>query len=86
MERKGESYELEQMEAAQEELPGDVTKLRIEVLVWAAEPEKRMIYVAGRKYVEGDAIEKGTVIEQIARDGVVLMHQGQRIRVPSGTR
>ena len=86
MERNGESYELEQMDAAKEELPGDVTKLRIEVLVWAVEPEKRMIYVAGRKYVEGDAIEKGTVIEQIARDGVVLIHQGQRIRVPSVAR
>ena len=72
----------EQPEGLKEALAGDVTKLRIEVLVWAAEPEKRMIYVSGRKYVEGDAIEKGTVIEQIARDGVVLMHQGQRIRVP----
>jgi Type II secretion system protein B len=62
------------------------SKLKIEVLVWAADPEKRMVYLNGRKYVEGEALESGAVIEQIDEDGVVLVHQGQRIRVPSEAR
>jgi hypothetical protein len=61
----------------------DGSRLRIEVLVWAADPGKRMIFVDGRKYVEGEALQPGTILERIAQDGVVLVHQGQRIRVPS---
>jgi hypothetical protein len=86
MQRSGESSEMEQPQLAREEPPGDPTQLRIEVLVWAADPGRRMVYLNGRKYVEGDTIEKGTVIEQIVQDGIVLLHQGQRVRVPSGAR
>jgi Type II secretion system protein B len=64
----------------------EVSTLRIEMLVWAADPEKRMIYMNGRKYVQGEALESGTVIEQIVEDGVVLVHQGQRIWLPSEAR
>jgi hypothetical protein len=55
--------------------------LRIEVLVWAAERAKRMVYLNGRRYVEGEKLDDGTVVEQIARDGVILVHQGKRIRL-----
>jgi general secretion pathway protein B len=55
--------------------------LRIEVLVWAAERAKRMVYLNGRRYVEGEKLDDGTVVEQIARDGVILVHQGKRVRL-----
>jgi hypothetical protein len=75
------------LEAAEEpKAESEVSTLRIEMLVWAADPEKRMIYVNGRKYVQGEALESGTVIEQIVEDGVVLVHQGQRIWLPSEAR
>jgi hypothetical protein len=57
--------------------------LKIDMLVWAADPKQRMVYLNGRKYVEGQALENGAVIEQIAESSIVLTHQGQRIRVKS---
>src|SRR5262249_9394724 len=30
---------------------------RLEVLVWAADPEKRMVYLNGRRYVQGEALQ-----------------------------
>ena len=51
--------------------------------MWAADPKQRMVYLNGRKYVEGQALENGAVIEQIAESSIVLAHQGQRIRVKS---
>jgi hypothetical protein len=55
--------------------------LRIEVLVWAAERGRRMVYLNGRRYVEGEKLDDGTVVEQIARDGVILVHDGKRVRL-----
>jgi hypothetical protein len=57
--------------------------LRIEVLVWAADRGRRMVYLNGRRYVEGEKLDDGTVVEQIARDGVILVHQGKRVRLRS---
>jgi hypothetical protein len=75
-----------QLGAVEPRVEIEESKLKIEVLVWAADPEKRMVYLNGRKYVEGEALESGAVVEQIDEDGVVLVHQGQRIRVPSEAR
>jgi len=42
-----------------------------------------MVYVNGRKYVEGEKMENGAVIEEIVEDGIVLAYHGERILVPS---
>ncbi len=63
---------------------GSELNLKIEVLVWAADPKQRMIYLNGLKYVEGSKLEGGAVLEQIIEDGIVLIHNGQRIRVKVG--
>jgi general secretion pathway protein B len=65
---------------------GSELALKIEVLVWAADPKQRMVYMNGLKYVEGQKLESGAVIEQIVEDGVVLVQNGQRIRVRSDPR
>jgi general secretion pathway protein A len=52
--------------------------LRIDILVWAPDAKDRQVYVNGRKYVEGDTMENGAVIEQIGLDGVVVVHRDQR--------
>jgi hypothetical protein len=71
----------EPVQAAGEQVEAHPRSLRIELLVWAADPDKRMVYLNGRKFVEGEAVEAGTVVEQILEDGVVLLRQGQRIRL-----
>ncbi len=62
------------------------SKLRIEVLVWADNPKERMVFLNGRKYLEGQALTGGEVIEQIVPDGIVLVHEGQRARVRAETK
>jgi len=51
------------------------------VLVWGDNPKDRMVFLNGRKYVEGQALTGGAVIERIAEDGIVLAHEGERVRV-----
>jgi hypothetical protein len=80
-ERRAQRREQVMAAAAEAQAESDVASLRIELLVWAADPEKRMVYLNGRKLVEGESIENGVVVEQILEDGVVLLHQGQRIRL-----
>jgi hypothetical protein len=61
-------------------------ELKIEVLVWASDPKQRMVYMNGLKYVEGQKLENGAVLEQIVEDGIVIVQNGQRIRVRSDPR
>lgn len=56
------------------------------MVVWAADLKDRMVYLNGRGYVEGQALDDGAVIEQIAENGVVLRHGGQRIWIPTPPR
>ena len=53
--------------------------LRLEALIYSEVPEKRMIFVNGRKYVEGDTIEDRLRVEEIREDGVALSGEGHRV-------
>ena len=66
--------------------PGDAAraasaKLKLDVLVYSETPAGRMVFINGRKYAEGDAVEGQGVIEEILPDGVTLRHQGQRFTI-----
>ena len=41
-------------------------------------PAQRLVFISGRKYVEGDTTEGGFRVEQIKEDSVVLSDQGVR--------
>src|SRR5262245_18611676 len=62
------------------------SKIRVDALVWAANPRERMVFLNGRKYVEGQTVEGRAVIEQIGEDGVTLLREGQRVRVKAEAR
>jgi hypothetical protein len=55
-----------------------MAKLKLSALVYADVPSDRMIFVNGRKYVEGDSIEGILRVEQITQEGAVLSYQGRR--------
>lgn len=62
-------------------LPGgsDVASdLRLEVLVYAAVASERMAFINGRKYVEGQRLAGGLVVEKITEEGVILGGQGRQ--------
>jgi hypothetical protein len=52
--------------------------LKLEVLSYSDVPAQRLVFISGRKYVEGDTIEGGFRVEQIKEDSVVLSDQGQQ--------
>ncbi len=63
------------------ELREAVEKFKLEVLVWAADPRDRIVFLSGRKFVEGQTVDGKVVVEHIGEDSVTLAYQGQRVRV-----
>src|SRR5262249_16613620 len=66
--------------------PPQTIQLKIDMLLWAAEPRDRMVYVNGHKYVEGQTLENGAVLEHIEPDGIVVIQEGRRVRLRSEAR
>jgi len=52
--------------------------LKLEALIYSDVPAQRMIFVNGRRYVEGDTIDGRLRVEEIQEDGVQLSEQGRR--------
>jgi general secretion pathway protein A len=71
---------------ASQALPPQELQLKIDMLVWASEPRERMVYVNGHKYVEGETLENGAILEHIEQDGIVVLQEGQRLRLRSDAR
>jgi hypothetical protein len=57
---------------------GNRGALKLEVVSYSDVPAQRLVFISGRKYVEGDTVEGGFRVEQIKEDSVVLSDQGQR--------
>jgi general secretion pathway protein B len=52
--------------------------LKLEMVVNADDPAKRAVYIGGRRYVTGQSLEQGAMIESIEPEAVVLRWAGQR--------
>jgi hypothetical protein len=48
------------------------------VHVWADRPAERLVFINGRKYVQGDRIEEKAVLEEITPEGALVSYQGRR--------
>jgi type II secretory pathway predicted ATPase ExeA len=57
------------------------TPLRLNTIVWVPRPNERMVYVNGHKYVEGDTLENGAILEEIQQNGVIIIQAGKRFRL-----
>ena len=56
-----------------------VPRFTLDVLVYSDAPAERLVFINGRKYVEGQAVDEQTVVEQITPDGAILRHGERRI-------
>jgi hypothetical protein len=54
-------------------------RLTLDVLVYSDVPAERLVFINGRKYVEGQAVDGVAVVEQITPDGAILRHEGKQI-------
>jgi general secretion pathway protein B len=62
--------------------PGEpIPRMKLEVHVYSASPAARMVFINGRKYVEGEKIDGKYLLERITEDGATLAYQGQRLRL-----
>ncbi len=52
--------------------------LTLDVLVYSDTPSERLVFINGRKYVEGQRTEQGLVVEAITPQGAMLNDQGRR--------
>ena len=51
-------------------------EMNISILFYAENPSDRMVFINGRKYVEGEYIDERFLLERITPDGAVLSYQG----------
>jgi hypothetical protein len=56
-----------------------MSRLRLDVLVYSESAAERMVFINGRKYVEGQMVDGPVLLESITREGAVLSHEGQRL-------
>jgi Type II secretion system protein B len=45
-----------------------------------------MVYVNGHKYVEGETLKNGAILEHVEQDSIVVLQEGQRLRHRSDAR
>jgi hypothetical protein len=63
------------VESAEAVQPPDIT---LQVIVYSDVPSQRMVFIAGRRYAEGDALDAETTLERINADGAVVKRRGAR--------
>jgi hypothetical protein len=56
-----------------------VAEMKLDVLVYSEGEAQRMVFINGRKYVEGETIDGKVVLERITREGAVLVYREQRV-------
>src|SRR5262249_22865204 len=54
-------------------------RLSLDVLVYSDVPAERLVFINGRKYVEGQAMASDSIVEQITPDGAILRYQGKQL-------
>ncbi len=52
--------------------------LRLDLLAYSEQRSDRFVFINGRKYVEGERLPEGLVLEAVEPRGAVMSHQGRR--------
>lgn len=58
-----------------------VPELNLDIHVYSPKPDARFVVINGRRYREGDPVEKGAVLESVTPGGAVLRQGGQRFQL-----
>ena len=56
--------------------------MKLDIHVFSAKPADRFVFVNMRKYVEGQSLSEGPVLERITPDGAILNQHGTRFLLP----
>lgn len=55
-----------------------VSQLRLEALVYAQSPGDRKVFINGRRYLEGETLDGGILVEKIVEEGALLSYRDHR--------
>jgi general secretion pathway protein B len=64
-----------------EDQDGGSHAYRINVIAYASAPEERFAIIDMTRYITGDRLPDGAVVEAIEQNGVVLKRNGRLIRI-----
>ncbi len=56
--------------------------LEVNIHVYSPVASQRILYINNRSVQQGERIQAGVMVEEIAQDGVVLRFRGQRFKLP----
>ena len=56
--------------------------LKLDIHVYSPTPKDRFVFVNMRKYVEGQALTEGPMLERITADGAIMNYNGTRFLLP----
>lgn len=56
--------------------------MKLDIHVYSANPAERFVFVNMRKYVEGQSLSEGPLVERITPDGAILNQRGTRFLLP----
>jgi general secretion pathway protein B len=56
-----------------------VENMAMSILLYSENKAERLVFINGRKYVEGDTVEGSYLLESITPDGAVISYGGERI-------
>jgi general secretion pathway protein B len=57
-------------------------EMRLDIHVYSTKPQDRFVFVNMRKYVEGQMLSEGPLLERISPDGAILNQNGTRFLLP----
>jgi general secretion pathway protein B len=60
----------------------NIPELKLDIHVFSANPAERFVFVNMRKYLEGQTLPEGPIVEKITTDGVILNQRGLRYVLP----
>lgn len=69
-----------------ESLRDAMAKMTMTIHMYSENKSERLVFINGRKYVEGDQIEPDIRLESITQEGAVLRSGGERLTLRPGSR
>ena len=82
IETSGKNGEAPWLSSLPESFRNSLPPLDVNIHVYSPEESQRILYINNRQARQGERIQAGVMVEEIAQDGVVLRFRGQRFKLP----
>jgi general secretion pathway protein B len=63
-----------------------ISKMTLSILLFSENKEERLVFINGKRYVEGDNVDDKYLLESITPEGAVLSYRGERAVLRPGSK